>query len=47
VQFEYGEDGADPMKCHGDSAVRLETETYMEESDRDETTVEEEGDYDD
>lgn len=43
VQFKYGEDGADPMKCYGDSAVKLETEIYLEEKDRDEISVEEEG----
>ncbi|MCD4740742.1 DNA-directed RNA polymerase subunit A' [archaeon] len=47
VQFKYGEDGIDPMKCHGDSAVRLQTGVYLEDKDRDETTADEEGDYDD
>ena len=44
VQYKYGEDGTDPMKCHGDYAVRLETKTYVEEKDRDEINIEDEGD---
>lgn len=47
VQFIYGEDGIDPMKCHGDSAVNLHTGVYLEDKDRDDVTTEEEGDYDD
>ncbi|MBN3037443.1 MAG: DNA-directed RNA polymerase subunit A' [Candidatus Diapherotrites archaeon] len=31
VQFTYGEDGADPMKCHGDDSVKLREESYIEE----------------
>lgn len=35
VQFEYGEDGVDPMKCYGDKAIKITDEViYYDEIDR-------------
>ena len=45
VQFVYGEDGADPMKCHGDSAIR-NGETDTDIHSRDDASMAE-GEYDD
>jgi len=37
VQFVYGDDGADPMKCHGDYAVKLSDEIiYLDEREKEE-----------
>ncbi len=36
VQFKYGEDGADPMKCHGDDAVALRRMLLIEQKEYEE-----------
>ncbi|MFC2174910.1 DNA-directed RNA polymerase subunit A' [archaeon] len=38
VQFVYGEDGVDPMKCYGNSAIKVRDEViYYDEVDREES----------
>lgn len=46
VQFIYGEDGADPMKCHGDLAVGKYGELPSDIHDRDDVSIEDGEDYD-
>ena len=44
VQFSYGEDGVDPMKCYGDKAIKVTDEViYYDEVDRGEAPDTEEG----
>ena len=45
VQFSYGEDGVDPMKCYGDKAIKITDDViYYDEVDRGEAPdIEEEG----